>query len=101
MSEQDKGAEGGKKMVITCESNLDISVAGEFHELLKKALNEQQQVEIDASQVERVDGIILQLMYSYWKAASAAGLAFSIKSASDAFNSSARLLGMGKALNLL
>ncbi|MDH5300961.1 MAG: STAS domain-containing protein [Gammaproteobacteria bacterium] len=89
-----------KKMVITCESNVDISVAKDFYELLMQALAERQLVEIDASQVERVDGSILQLLYAFWKEAGQIGLPVSFKAASTSFVTSARLLGMDKSMNL-
>lgn len=102
MDEQNEQAQDDanaqKKVVITCESNVDISVAKDFYQLLSQALQERQHVEIDASQVERVDGSILQLLHSFSKEAQSAGLEMNIKAVSDAFTTSMRLLGMEKSL---
>jgi anti-anti-sigma regulatory factor len=87
-----------KKVVVTCESNVDISVAGDFHALLQQALTEHSAVEIDASNVERVDAAVLQVLHSFMKEADKEKLEVNWKGISTAFSSSANLLGMSETL---
>lgn len=100
MEEQTSGAGQAGKVVLTCESNVDISVAGDLHTLFTEALNGKQTVEIDAENVERIDAAILQLIYLYVKEGEESGVRLSWKGVSESFKSSARLLGMDKRLGL-
>lgn len=89
-----------QKTVVTCESNVDISIAVDLHNYLKQALQGNQMVEIDAGKVERIDTSVLQLIYSYITAAREQGLQVDWSAASDAVYSSARLIGLDKLLQL-
>jgi len=99
MSEQQLTAQASKT-VVNCESQVDIGIVVELHEYLKQALSEGQALEIDASQVERIDTSVLQLFHAYIREAGRQGLAVSWSGASEAVHAAARLLGLQQALRL-
>ena len=88
------------KTVITCESTVDINIAVDLHAHLKNALENKHVVEIDASEVQRVDTAILQVFLAYSQEAKLQGLQFCWQGVSDAFRSAAYLLGIEEELAL-
>lgn len=89
-----------QKTVVNCESQVDIGIVVELHDYLKQALQEQQALEIDASQVERIDASVLQLIHGYIREAGRQNLPVSWSGASEAVHAAARLLGLEQALQL-
>jgi len=92
---------GSKKMtIINCEPTVDITVVDELYAHLKKAMAEQHVVEIDAEQVERVDGAVIQVFSAFFKEAKTKDLSVSWKNPSLALCTAAKLLGVSEVLNL-
>lgn len=88
------------KTVIACESTVDINIAGDLYAHLKNALENKHVVEIDASEVQRVDTAILQVLLAYSQEAKLHGLQLCWQGVSDAFRSAACLLGLELELAL-
>lgn len=91
-----------KKMtVINCEPTVDITVVEELLAHLKKALNEKHDVSIEAENIQRVDGAVLQLFAGFFRDAEAAGVSVTWKSKSDALVNAATILGLQEKLDLV
>jgi ABC-type transporter Mla MlaB component len=90
----------GKRTVIACESTIDIKIAADLYAHLKNAIENKHQVEINATDVQRVDTAILQVFLAFVLEAKAQDLQVTWQGVSDAFRSAASLLGIGEALAL-
>lgn len=90
----------GKTLVVTCEESIDISVVGELHLYLQKALEEKQAVVIEAGQVERADTAVLQTLYAFIKEAKSQGVTVKWRNVSNTVRDAAGLLGLSEALGL-
>jgi len=88
------------KVVITCEPYMDISDAVNIHKELQNALDSGQEVEIKASEVERIDTSVLQLFYGFIKEAQTRGIAIKWKEVSEPVKTSATNLGITKHLGI-
>ena len=100
-TEIEAAPEGTKKMtIVNCEPTVDITVVEELYSHLKKAIDEKHVVEIEAEQIERIDGSVLQLFAAFFIAANEAGAEVVWKSTSDALIKSAHILGLEEVLEL-
>ena len=88
------------KTVIACESTVDINIAADLYAHLKNALENGHVVEIDASEVQRVDTAILQVFLAYSQEAKLQGLQFCWQGVSEAFRNAVQLLGIEQELDL-
>ncbi len=88
-----------KKLIISCDTNVDISNVADIYQNLNKALNDGRHVEIDASIVERIDTAVLQLFCTFIKKAKSADLSVTWTSVSDSLRTSAELIGLSSELN--
>lgn len=94
-------AEGAKKMtIVNCEPTVDITVVEELYGHLRKAIEERHVVEIEAEQIERVDGSVLQLFAAFCVEAREVGVVVTWKSVSDALKNAAHILGLEEVLGL-
>lgn len=85
---------------IVCGEVMDIASVAEFHIPLMEALALKQDVELDASQVERVDTAALQMLSCFVQDAHAQQKSVHWRAPSDVFCYSAALLGLSDLLNL-
>ncbi len=85
---------------ISCEDVMDISIASEFYKKLKKSLEINAPIMIEANNVERADTAILQVLYSFFLEASLKGVDVSWDNPSEKLRLSARLIGVDEALRL-
>ena len=85
---------------ISCENVMDISIASEFYEKLKKTLEMNVPITIEAENVERADTSILQILYSFFLEASIRGIEVSWSNPSERLRLSARLIGVDDVLRL-
>ena len=88
------------KTVITCEPTIDINYVGTLYDHLKQALEAKHEVEIHAGEVTKVDAAILQLFIAFVLEAKNAGLIVTWMSVSEAFVTSADLLGLVVEMDL-
>lgn len=88
------------KTIIACESTVDIKIAAELYEHLKNAVDNQHEVEINASEVQRVDTAVLQIFLVFVQEAKAKDVTVTWQGVSDAFNKAADLLGIRSQLAL-
>lgn len=89
-----------KRTVIACESTIDIKIASDLYAHLKNALDKKHEVEINATDVQRVDTAILQVFLAFVLEAKAHDLQVSWQGVSESFRTAANLLGIGEALAL-
>ncbi len=85
---------------ITCEEIMDISIASEFYKKLKKSLEMNSPITIEAENVERADTSILQILYAFFLEASIRGIDVSWSNPSEKLRLSARLIGVDDVLRL-
>ncbi len=85
---------------ILCSESLDISMAANLHEALKKALDSGTPVNLQARRVERADTAALQLLVAFIRAARSRGVAVSWNEPSAALCRCAALLGLAQALEM-
>ncbi len=88
------------KTVVNCEPTIDISSAQTLYDHLKNALSNNHDVEIDASEVTRVDTAILQVFTAFFQELKSREQRVTWTGVSDAFYTSAKLLGLVNELNL-
>jgi len=88
------------EVIIDCGDALGIADVGDLYGRLLTEVAEGHSVQFDISQLERIDGAALQVMYAYSKEARSQGHSLVWKSPSDAFLRSARLLGLLSAMNI-
>ena len=85
---------------IVCGEVMDIASMAEFRTRLMTALASKQAVELNASQVERVDTAALQVLSGFVQDAHAQQQSVHWRDPSDALCCSAALLGLSRLLNL-
>ncbi len=85
---------------IQCNESLDISIAADLHQTLKKALESGTPVTLQAHQVERADTAALQLLVAFMRAAHSRGITVSWNAPSAALRRSAQLLGLTHELEM-
>lgn len=85
---------------IRCEDSMDISIVSEFYEKLKKSLEMNVSIIIEAGNVEKVDASILQILCSFFLEASLRGVDVSWNNPSERLRFSARLIGVDELLFL-
>lgn len=78
----------------------DISKAETLHERLEALLGSATRVDIDATQVERIDTAMLQLLTAFFRALDKHHTQARIFNPSRAFADTARLLGLAPILHL-
>lgn len=88
-----------KKLIISCDTHVDISNVADIYQNLKKAFHDGRHVEIDASIIERIDTAVLQLFCAFIKKAESADLSVTWTSVSDSLRTSAELIGLASELN--
>ena len=82
------------------EKFADISKAETLHEKLESYLNDGVNVNIDASQVERIDTSVIQILLSIFSTMEKQHLQASIKDPSETFQKAASMLGVSDFLRI-
>ena len=82
------------------EKFADISKAEALHEKLESYLNDGVNITIDASQVERIDTSVLQVLLSVFSSTEKQHLATTIKDPSETFLKAASILGVSDFLRV-
>jgi phospholipid transport system transporter-binding protein len=93
-------AEAPHTTMICCSPELDISGAQDLYDKLQTALGAQCPVVLDATQVERVDTAVLQMLCAFMRDAQASGIAVQWRQPSPALENAARLLNVQACLAL-
>ena len=92
MSDNDKTSE------IVFDKTLDITKVFDFHKQLNEHLNDKKEILLNAEQIEKIDGAGMQLILAFIISAEKLNLQVSWSGTSDAFNESAKILGVTKSL---
>lgn len=87
-------------ITVSCGDVLNIARVGEFYTELTMILNEEKPIEVDASQLERIDISGMQVLLAFYQKAKSSGLEFSWGNPSDSFLRSAELVGLQQQLGL-
>jgi anti-anti-sigma regulatory factor len=87
-------------MIIDCGESLDVSVIMDFRALILQAMASDDEIILDATQLERIDGAAMQLLTALFKDADETNHPIRWKSSSDALMNAARLSGLCEALHL-
>jgi anti-anti-sigma regulatory factor len=93
-------AEAPHTTMICCSPELDISGAQDLYDKLQTALGAQGPVVLDATQVERVDTAVLQMLCAFMRDAQASGIVVQWRQPSPALENAARLLNVRACLAL-
>ena len=88
------------KIVINCEPYMDISDANNIHKELMSALESNADVDIDASEVERIDTSVLQLFYSFMNEAKLRNVNVRWSKVAEPVEAAANTLGLRGQLGL-
>jgi phospholipid transport system transporter-binding protein len=86
--------------LIYCSPELDISGAQDLYDTLQAALGAQCPVVLDATHVERVDTVGLQMLCAFVRDAQASGIVVQWRQPSPALENAARLLHVQTCLAL-
>lgn len=86
--------------IFSLGESVVISEAMEWREKMSAAISAQDEVVLDGSEIERIDGTGLQLLVSVMKEAVSTNTAITWKSASDVLLESAAQLGLTEILGL-
>jgi len=92
--------EDSEVTVIECGEALGIADVGDFYAKLLTELAEGHKVRFNVSDIERIDGAALQVMYAYAKEAEKHGQGLVWASPSEAFMRSVNLLGLAEGMNI-
>jgi len=92
--------EDSEVTVIECGEALGIADVGDLYAKLLTELAEGNKVRFNVSDIERIDGAVLQVMYAYAKEAEKRGQGLVWDSPSDAFMRSVKLLGLAEGMNI-
>lgn len=98
MSNRKQPGEASSKIVL--DDTLDISLIHDFYDRLKEAVRSSSVVEIDASNVSRIDTAAYQLLYSWYKSVGDKGVKIIWTNTEGNFYDNARLLGMHDMLDI-
>lgn len=85
---------------IPCGDILSIADVGDLYANLLMSMAEGSTINIDASEIEKIDAASLQMIYAFSKEAEKQGKPLTWDSASSAFLHSAKLLGLAELMNL-
>jgi len=85
---------------VKIESNATIAQAESFSSQLEDAFRKSHSVRFDGSAVDRIDTSTLQLLVAFFRDMEHAGIQVAWVSVSDALVTSAKLLGVDKAICL-
>ncbi len=86
--------------VLKLEKNSGIAVAESLGHALEQFYSAGAPTTIDASEVERIDTSVIQLLYSFTQSMKSSGVRVSIDSPSDVFRESVVRLGFASYLGL-
>lgn len=86
--------------IVVLDERVDISRAETIYSTFEEALQRSENVEIDASAVDRIDTAGFQVLVSFCRAVEKSGRKVSVSVASDVFSANARLLGLESYLPL-
>lgn len=89
-----------EKTVIVCPESLDISMVAEFSTELRTALDSKQDIQFQASEIERADTAALQLLCTFFLDAQAEGLGIEWLEPSDSLVGAAKQIGLAEHLRL-
>lgn len=84
---------------ITLPSVVDYTKVVDLHRMFLNMVDEQSEIILDCSAIERVDGVGLQLIAALARTSTARGVHFTIESPSWPFLEAARILDLEKAFN--
>jgi len=87
-------------IAIACGEALGIAEVADVYATLLAALAEGSSVDLDISQLERVDAAALQMLYAFSKERATQGSSLTWTAPSEAFSRSAKLLGLAELMNL-
>ena len=87
-------------LTVSCGEVLDIARVGEFYTELTMILNDNKPIEIDASELGRVDIAGLQVLLAFYQKANSSGLDVSWLNPSDSLLRSVKLVGLQEQLGL-
>ena len=88
------------KNIISCGDVLDISVVAKMHEELKHAIENSTTIELDAKDLQRIDGAGIQLLVSLFADAQELQIDLSWGETSESLLHAATLLGVRPQLHL-
>jgi len=97
-SDHDKAT--SETVLINCDGVMGMREVSSMQQQLQDALKQAKNIEIDVSEVERVDTAVLQLIYVFKQSAQAKGLTVTWKAVSETFKLAAQTLGLGTYLEL-
>lgn len=89
-----------KTIAIACGEALGIAEVADVYATLLAALAEGSPVDLDISQLERVDAAALQMLYAFSKELATQGLSLTWTPPSEAFSRSIDLLGLAERMTL-
>ena len=87
-------------ITVSCGEVLDIARVGEFYTELTMILNEEKPIEIDASQLERIDISGLQVLLAFYQKVKSSGFDINWSNPSESMLRSAKLVGLQEQLGL-
>ena len=87
-------------ITVSCGEVLDIARVSEFYTELTMILNEEKPIEIDASQLERVDISGIQVLLAFYQKVKSSGFDISWSNPSESILRSAKLVGLQEQLGL-
>ena len=88
------------KLAYDLEASMDISVVEKLHDALKGLTGLGDNVKIGASNIERIDTTVFQLLYSYQQSMKKNHVSVSFVQPSTIFIDNSILLGVNKLLNI-
>ena len=87
-------------ITVSCGEVLDIARVSEFYTELTMILNEEKPIEIDASQLERIDISGIQVLLAFYQKVKSSGFDISWSNPSESMLRSAKLVGLQEQLGL-
>ena len=87
-------------VAIDCGEALGIADVADVYAALMAALAEGSHVDLDISKLERIDAAALQMLYAFSKEMATHGASLNWAPASEAFDRSAKLLGLAELMNM-
>lgn len=86
--------------VIDCGEALGIANVSDMYTRVLSGLAEGQSIQFDVSKIERIDTATVQMIYAFSKEAGKHGHVLLWQGASDAFVSSAKILGLATLMKM-
>lgn len=87
-------------MQITLSESIEISMIGELHQSLARALADERAVVIDADKVEHIDTAGIQVLLGFVREIRSSGGSLKWQGVSKALRNAAELTGLGQELQL-